>query len=129
MGKDSEYAIEKMKANPKLVKVYIAIVIVIVVLIVAAVAGNSMKKKKEDDIMKKCVASYAIQLDKLSYEIDKTTPHNFDTYLNACRNQKQSYIEGNEGQFETDVNGMWEKYKDEVIDGHDGDWYYNQVKL
>lgn len=110
--------------------VFIGIVGLIVILIVAGVAGNSTKKKNEDDILKKCAAVYSMQLDQTSVEVDDTTPHNFETNITACKNQKNAYTDDKDGsKFKADVEKMWEEYKDVTIKDHNRDWYYEQIKL
>lgn len=106
--------------------------IVIIIIIAAGVAGSSNKKTEEDknDLIKKCAASYSMQLDEMSVEIDDTTPHNFETNINSCKNQKDSYVDDKDGsKFKEDVEKMWEEYKDITIKGHNRDWYYEQIKL
>lgn len=123
MGKDSEYAIEKMKANPKLVKVYIAIVIVIVVLIVAAVAGNSSIKKKLDEAMLKCQAN-----ELMDYSLDLEEPStNYAQAKKDCDNFLKINYNGDKNKFIEEATKDYDDRSDEVA-GHKKDWYLEQVK-
>lgn len=123
MSKDSEYAIEKMKANPKLVKVYIAIAVVFVVLIVAAVAGNSSLQKKLDEAMLKCQANELMDLSLNSEEPSTEYAQSKKT----CENFLKTSYNGDKNKFIEETTKTYDDRSDEVA-GHKKDWYLEQVK-
>lgn len=123
MGKDSEYAIEKMKANPKLVKVYIAIVVVFVVLFVAAVAGDSSIQKKLDEAMLKCQAN---ELMDLSLDLEEPST-NYAQAKKDCENFLKINYNGDKNKFIEEATKTYDDRSDEVA-GHKKDWYLEQVK-
>lgn len=123
MNKNSEYAIEQMKANPKLVKVYIAIVIVFVVLIVAAVAGNSSIQKKLDEAMLKCQAN-----ELMDFSLDSEEPStNYAQVKKDCENFLRINYNGDKNKFIEEATKTYADRSDEVA-GHKIDWYLEQVK-
>lgn len=126
MGKNSEYAIEKMKANPKLIKVYITMVAFFVVLIVAAIGGSKMQKEKLDDAKLKCQAIELMDGSEgsdeawLNYSIAKT---NCDAiYTNIYELDQKKFVEAVNGDYESHKNNGRE------VAGHKIDWYLEQVK-
>lgn len=123
MSKDREYAIEQMKANPKLVKVYIAMVAFIVVLIVAAVSGNSSIQKKLDEAMLKCQAN-----ELMDFSLDSEEPStNYAQAKKDCENFLGINYNGDKNKFIEEANKTYDDRSDEVA-GHKKDWYLEQVK-
>lgn len=123
MNKDTEYAIEQMKANPKLVKVYIAMVVFIVVLIVAAVSGNSSIQKKLDEAMLKCQAN-----ELMDFSIDLEEPSaNYAQAKKDCENFLRINYNGDKNKFIEEATKTYDDRSDEVA-GHKKEWYLEQVK-
>lgn len=123
MGKNSEYAIEKMKANPKLVKVYIAMVVFFVVLIVAAVSSNSSIQQKLDEAMLKCQAN---ELMDMSLDTEEPST-NYAQAKKDCENFLKTIYNGDKNKFIEEAIKTYDDRSDEVA-GHKIDWYLEQVK-
>lgn len=123
MSKDSEYAIEAMKANPKLKKLYIGIVVMFAVIIVMIVAGNSAITKKLDEAMLKCQAN-----ELMDYSLDQEEPTlNFDQTKKDCENFLNVFYNGDKDKFIEEITKTYDDRTEEVA-GHKIDWYLEQVK-
>lgn len=123
MSKDSEYAIEQMRANPKLLKIFIAIVAVMVVLIVAGVAGNSALQKKFDEAMLKCQANELMDL-----SIDQEEPStDYSKAKETCDGFLRDAYKNDKAKFTEEATKDFDNRTGDVA-GHDKNWYLDHVK-
>lgn len=117
--------VKKKRNNKVLLIVLVGLLIGIAVVVV--VMFDALKNP-EKDTMRKCIAFYAMEYDAFDLALEKPLSEKGFKYAKEwCEMEKQKY--SNESDFEADINNLWHRKEYFELDGHDRNWYYDQVKL